>query len=313
MNRVLSILLWAVLAAIGAFAFAIVALKRGESRQRGVARDRGADRSTSSPTASTACSSPTGCCGSIRRAPTPAVRHNDGLDYVPDQQVGAVTATTSRRSPAPGRWSARCWRRRWATCPARCGSSPASCSPARCRTSSCCSSRSAATAVARRDGARWSWARSPARSRWSACSLIMIIILAVLALVVVKALADSPWGMFTIAATIPIALLMGVYMRYHPPGRVGEASRHRRRAAARRRSGSAARSPSSPTWGPAFTLTGTQLAWTLIVYGFVAASLPVWLMLAPRDYLSHLPEDRHHRRARDRHLVVAADAARCRR
>ena len=114
---------------------------------------------------------------------------------------------------------------------------------------------------------------------------IMIIILAVLALVVVKALTSSPWGLFTIAATIPIALLMGVYMRIIRPGRVGEASAFGvvllllaivfGRSIAE-----------SPTWGPVFTLTGTQIAWAMIIYGGVAASLPVWLMLAPRDYLS---------------------------
>jgi carbon starvation protein CstA len=114
---------------------------------------------------------------------------------------------------------------------------------------------------------------------------IMIIILAVLSLVVVKALADSPWGLFTIAATIPIALLMGVYMRYLRPGRVGEASAFGvvllmlalwlGRLVAEH-----------PVWGPAFTLTGTQIAWAIIIYGAIASSLPVWLMLAPRDYLS---------------------------
>ncbi|GAB3655317.1 carbon starvation CstA family protein [Ramlibacter alkalitolerans] len=114
---------------------------------------------------------------------------------------------------------------------------------------------------------------------------IMIIILAVLALVVVKALTSSPWGMFTIAATIPIALLMGVYMRVIRPGRVGEASVFGvvllMLAIVFGRS-----IAESPTWGPAFTLTGTQIAWAMIIYGAVAASLPVWLMLAPRDYLS---------------------------
>jgi len=114
---------------------------------------------------------------------------------------------------------------------------------------------------------------------------IMIIILAVLALVVVKALTGSPWGLFTIAATIPIALLMGVYMRIIRPGRVGEASAFGvillLLALMLGRSVAA-----DPTWGPLFTLTGTQLAWALILYGAVASSLPVWLMLAPRDYLS---------------------------
>ena len=115
--------------------------------------------------------------------------------------------------------------------------------------------------------------------------LIMIIILAVLAMIVVKALAESPWGMFTVIATMPIAIFMGLYMRYIRPGRIGEISvvgivllllaiwfggkvgAH-------------------PTWGPAFTFTGTQITWMLIGYGFVAAVLPVWLLLAPRDYLS---------------------------
>jgi carbon starvation protein len=113
----------------------------------------------------------------------------------------------------------------------------------------------------------------------------MIIILAVLALIVVKALTGSPWGLFTIAATLPIALLMGVYMRFIRPGRVGEATAFGvtllllciflGRSVAE-----------SATLGPLFTLTGPQLAWALITYGAVAASLPVWLMLAPRDYLS---------------------------
>ncbi|HSD16113.1 MAG TPA: carbon starvation CstA family protein [Thermomonas sp.] len=115
--------------------------------------------------------------------------------------------------------------------------------------------------------------------------LIMIIVLAVLAMIVVKALAESPWGMFTVMATLPIAMFMGVYMRYLRPGRIGEISvigivllllsiwlggkvgAH-------------------PAWGPAFTFTGTQITWMLIGYGFVAAVLPVWLILAPRDYLS---------------------------
>src|SRR5687767_553954 len=114
---------------------------------------------------------------------------------------------------------------------------------------------------------------------------IMIILLAVLALVVVNALRDSPWGLFTIAATIPIALLMGVWMNNIRPGKVVEATvigivlliaallggqwvAHH------------------PTWGPAFTWSGTQLAWAVMAYGFFASVLPVWLLLAPRDYLS---------------------------
>lgn len=114
---------------------------------------------------------------------------------------------------------------------------------------------------------------------------VMIIILAVLALVVVKALAHSPWGVFSIAATIPIALFMGIYMRYIRPGKIAEISIigfvlmmlgiiYGENIAR------------DPYWGQLFTLSGTQLTWALIGYGFVASVLPVWLLLAPRDYLS---------------------------
>ena len=115
--------------------------------------------------------------------------------------------------------------------------------------------------------------------------MIMVIILAVLALIVVKALTGSPWGTFTVMATIPIALFMGVYSRYIRVGRIGEISLigfvllmlaivggqwvH-----------------DSPTFGPMFTFTGVELTWMLIGYGFVASVIPVWLLLAPRDYLS---------------------------
>ncbi|ALN61462.1 inner membrane protein YjiY [Lysobacter antibioticus] len=115
--------------------------------------------------------------------------------------------------------------------------------------------------------------------------LIMIIILAVLAMIVVKALAESPWGMFTVMATLPIAVMMGVYMRYIRPGKIGEISVVGLilLLAAIWYGGKVA---ADPVWGPAFTFTGTQITWMLIGYGFVAAVLPVWLVLAPRDYLS---------------------------
>jgi carbon starvation protein CstA len=114
---------------------------------------------------------------------------------------------------------------------------------------------------------------------------IMVILLAVLALVVVKALAQSPWGTFTVAMTIPIALLMGVYLRWLRPGRILEVSLLGLVLlfAAIAFGGQVA---DDPVWGPRFTLDGTTLAWLLIGYGFVAAVLPVWLLLAPRDYLS---------------------------
>jgi carbon starvation protein len=114
---------------------------------------------------------------------------------------------------------------------------------------------------------------------------IMIILLAVLALVVVKALADSPWGVFTVGATIPIAMLMGSYLRFGRAGKVLEASAfgvvllllavwggqfvH-----------------GNAGWSKVFTLGAEPLAWSVIIYGLAASILPVWLLLAPRDYLS---------------------------
>src|SRR6478736_5427475 len=114
---------------------------------------------------------------------------------------------------------------------------------------------------------------------------IMIIILAALGLVVVKALGESPWGTFTVAVTIPTAMLMGVYMRTIRPGKVGEASAfgvivlllaiwYGQYVA------------QDTTLGPAFTYSAPALALAIIVYGAIASMLPVWLLLAPRDYLS---------------------------
>ena len=113
---------------------------------------------------------------------------------------------------------------------------------------------------------------------------IMIILLAVLALVVVKALAESPWGLFTITATMPIAILMGLGLRYWTPGRVGWVSVFGfvglLLAVA---GGQWLHGTPLEGW---LTLKGTTLAWWIMGYGFVASVLPVWLLLAPRDYLS---------------------------
>ena len=114
---------------------------------------------------------------------------------------------------------------------------------------------------------------------------IMIILLAVLALIVVNALRDSPWGLFTIACTVPIAILMGFWMKKWRPGKVLEASVigvillmlalvGGRWVA------------EQPRLAEAFTWQGTSIAWAMIVYGFVASVLPVWMLLCPRDYLS---------------------------
>lgn len=115
--------------------------------------------------------------------------------------------------------------------------------------------------------------------------MIMVILLAVLALVVVKALAHSPWGTFTVAATIPIAVLMGLYSRYVRPGKIAEVSLagfvmlmlsifYGQHVA------------EDPALAAMFTFTGEQLSMMLIGYGFLASVLPVWILLAPRDYLS---------------------------
>lgn len=115
--------------------------------------------------------------------------------------------------------------------------------------------------------------------------LIMTIIIAILALVVVNALAKSPWGVFSVAMTIPIAIFMGLYLRFFRPGRITEVSVIGFVLLMLAIIGGGVVSETS--WGVAlFTLDTTTLAWAVIVYGFIAAVLPVWLLLAPRDYLS---------------------------
>lgn len=135
------------------------------------------------------------------------------------------------------------------------------------------------------DMVREEMGRIPGTIALFGCFLIMIIILAVLSLIVVKALADSPWGMFTVIATIPIAMFMGIYMRYLRPGRIGEISL----IGVALLLGSiwlGGAISQDPYWSGVFTFTGEQITWMLVGYGFVAAVLPVWLILAPRDYLS---------------------------
>jgi len=216
--------------------------------------------------------------------PTPAVRHNDGMDYVPTNKwvlYGHHFAAIAGAGPLVGPVLA-----------AQMGYLPGTLwILAGVVVAGAVQDFIVLFASVRRDGKslgemiKMELGALPGSLALVGVLAIMIIILAVLSLIVVKALTGSPWGLFTIAATIPIALAMGVYMRILRPGRVGEASVFGvvlllasiifgRDVAA------------SATLAPLFTLTGTQLAWALIVYGAVAASLPVWLMLAPRDYLS---------------------------
>jgi carbon starvation protein len=114
---------------------------------------------------------------------------------------------------------------------------------------------------------------------------ILVILLAVLALVVVKALAESPWGVFTVGATIPIALLMGGYMRFVRIGKVLEASAFGIGLLLLAVWGGKL-VYENPHWSQVLSLHGITLAWAVIVYGVAASVLPVWLLLAPRDYLS---------------------------
>src|SRR6202008_3143681 len=115
--------------------------------------------------------------------------------------------------------------------------------------------------------------------------VIMVILLAVLALVVVGALAESPWGVFSISMTIPIAIFMGIYLRFLRPGRVSEVSLIgvALLLLAVISGGWVAETSWGADW---FTLSKVALSWCIIIYGFCASVLPVWLLLAPRDYLS---------------------------
>src|SRR5690606_4019276 len=274
---------WALLALIGAFCLGTVALRRGESinalwivvaatsiylvAYRFYARYI-ADRVFNLDAA---------------RA-TPAVVHNDGLDYVPTNKhvlFGHHFAAIAGAGPLVGPVLA-----------AQMGYLPGTLwRIVGVVLAGAVQDFMVLVVSSRRDGrslgdlVREEMGQVPGTIALFGAFLIMIIILAVLAMIVVKALAESPWGMFTVIATIPIALFMGVYMRYLRPGRIGEisviglvlllfaiwAGGH---------------VAAHPQWGPAFTFTGVQITWMLVGYGFVAAVLPVWLLLAPRDYLS---------------------------
>ncbi len=218
------------------------------------------------------------------RRPTPAVRHNDGLDYVPTPRnvlFGHHFAAIAGAGPLVGPVLA-----------AQMGYLPG--------VLWILVGAVLAGAVqdmivlfmsTRRDGrslgdmVRTEMGPIPGVIAQVGVLMIMVIILAVLALVVVKALAESPWGTFTVAATIPIAVFMGLYTRYLRPGRVGEVSVIGVVLLVLAIIGGG-HIAADPFWGPAFTLSGTTLALAMMAYGFIASVIPVWLLLAPRDYLS---------------------------
>ena len=283
MNKLVSILLWPLIAIVGAFSFAALALGRGENVSAvwlvtaAVCVYFIAYRFYSKFIADKVLR-----LDDTRQ--TPAERHNDGMDYVPTNRwvlFGHHFAAIAGAGPLVGPVLA-----------AQMGFLPGTLwILAGVVVAGAVQDFIVLFASVRRDGKslgemiKMELGPTAGSIALVGVLAIMIIILAVLSLIVVKALTGSPWGLFTIAATIPIALIMGVYMRIIRPGRVGEASvigvallmtaLIYGRAVA-----------NDPTWGPMFTLDGPQLAWALILYGAIASSLPVWLMLAPRDYLS---------------------------
>lgn len=214
---------------------------------------------------------------------TPAIRHNDGLDYVPtDKRIlyGHHFAAIAGAGPLVGPVLA-----------AQMGYLPGMLwILAGCVLAGAVQDFMVLFISARHDGrslgelVREEMGTVPGIIALIGCFMIMIIILGVLAMVVVKALANSPWGTYTVAFTIPLALFMGVYLRYLRPGRIGEISIiglfFLLFAII---SGGWIKESSFASW---FNYDAVQLTWMIIIYGFIAAVLPVWLLLAPRDYLS---------------------------
>lgn len=283
MNRASSYLIWIAVALLGAFAFGTIALAHGERVSAlwiviaAVCVYLIAYRFYSRFIASKVMQ-----LDGLRM--TPAVRHNDGLDYVPTNKYvlfGHHFAAIAGVGPLVGPVLA-----------AQMGYTPGMLwILAGVVFAGAVQDFMVLFISTRRDGrslgdlVKMELGTVPGVIALFGAFLIMVIILAVLALIVVKALTNSPWGTFTVAATIPIALFMGVYTRYIRPGRIGEVSII----------GFVGLMASiafgqvvhdSPTIAAWFTFSGTQLTWILIGYGFVASVLPVWLLLAPRDYLS---------------------------
>src|SRR5262245_47935787 len=283
MKKILSVVTWTLIAALGAAAFGLLALSRGETISAGWLIVAGvctylvAYRFYSRYLAYTVF-------GLDDRRATPAERLNNGRDFVPTNKwvaYGHHFSAISGAGPLVG-----------PTLAAQFGFLPGTIwlivgvvlgGAVQDMIVLCASIRRAGKSFGQM--AKEEANQTAGLAAMVAVFAIMIILLAVLALVVVNALRDSPWGLFTIAATIPIALLMGVWMNNLRPGKVAEATvigvallmaallggqwvaQH-------------------PTWAASFTWSGTQLTWAVIVYGFFASILPVWMLLAPRDYLS---------------------------
>lgn len=283
LNGIRTALLWAAVAALGAAAFGIVALNRGEAINAAwlviaaVCFYFIAYRFYGLFIANRAL-------GVDATRQTPAYRHNDGLDYVPTNRYvlsGHHFAAIAGAGPLVGPVLA-----------AQMGYLPGTLwILAGAVFAGAIQDMTVLFLSTRRDGrSLGEMVRSemgPAAGSIAGIGIVLIsiIILAALALVVVKALVGSPWGTFAVASTIPIALLMGLYSRYVRPGRVGEMSILGvvLLLAALIYGRTVAETPALAVY---FDLSGETLALLIIGYGFVASVLPVWLLLAPRDYLS---------------------------
>ena len=311
MNQFISRLGWGGLAVLGAFAFAVIALQHGESIGAiwivvaAVCIYLIAYRFYSR-------SSPAACCGWIPRRMTPAYKFNDGLDYVPTNKhvlFGHHFAAIAGAGPLVGPILA-----------AQMGYLPGMLwLLAGVVFAGAVQDFIVLFISTRRDGRslgdliKSELGQVPGMIALFGTFFIMLILLAVLALIVVKALAESPWGTFTVAATIPIALFMGVYARYIRPGA------HRRSLADRlypadavdRRG--AIRAGNARDWPAVFTFDGRAAdldADRLRLHCFGAAGLAA---AGAARLPVHLPEDRHHRRPGDRRHRHFAGTARCRR
>jgi carbon starvation protein len=283
MNKTLSVVAWVLVAALGAAGFGVLALSRGETISAGWLVVAGvctylvAYRFYSRYLAYTVL-------GLDSRRATPAERLNNGRDFVPTNRwvaAGHHFSAISGAGPLVG-----------PTLAAQFGFLPGTLwLIVGVVLGGAVQDMVILWASVRRDGkslgqiAKEEVNPVAGVAAMVAIFAIMIILLAVLALVVVNALRDSPWGLFTIVATIPIALLMGAWMNNIRPGKVLEATAMGVALLFAALVGGQWVA-AHPAWAAAFTWSGVELTWAVIVYGFLASVLPVWLLLAPRDYLS---------------------------
>ncbi len=283
MKRFLQILVWTVLAVVAAIALATIALHRGEQISASwFVLAAGCSYLVAYRLYSAFIAAKLLALDNTRA--TPSERHDDGRDFVPTNKwvlFGHHFAAIAGPGPLVG-----------PTLAAQFGYLPGTLwLIAGAAFAGCVQDFVILFCSIRRDGKTLGeMAREEVSKRGGfiaqlAVLAIMIILLGVVALVIVNALKSSPWATFTLAATIPIALLLGIYLRFVRPGRVLEASLM---GVALVLFAVVAGQwvADSASWSRVFTLSGLALTFAIILYGFAASALPVWLLLAPRDYLS---------------------------